>query len=1172
MLADVGVFRNPCPSPAGFRRGARSTARGGVRLIYLTSLLLLSGCWRAAPESTLARDQVRFDRGVVAVELTEGHPFHRIELRDESGFSLLTQPVVPGEPLAFPFEYDWRPRERLFLRASGDGQPGRELAMEAPPSLPPPVRVSLEFPAGVETPPAERLLLLPVGAEGTAALVVRSLVEGLLRVRVTLHLPEFFQPAQQPDRRSVRESPLQRTFLLSGRGDTGRLEASFRVAAAGGGPLEWEVAVEGEKRPLGGSQAIKAVPPAALRAGLALSDSVFPVDRRGDSLPHLPRERITLARQGLGWLPGWLARPRDPFQPVGFARIGVENRLNGNVIVILGTRVVEREGGPPLPDFRNPLLGGGVEQVRELRSVPAGGISSFLQPVFLNDSRGRPGRFLRCVEVLPWGSEEGGRESCSELRVVRSSLAGWVVVWLIAALGLAVFLGGLATLPRWIRRFPLGDLVLIALMAASAILLASVPGFFARAVAQIFLGPFSFLVHGLFFNLLLLLLLGCLFALVPRPGVYFLFYGLWMVAQAVLAGHYTPMVLLFGGITVIAIESGLWLGGITRPARGGPSASPWFGVVVVGIAEALAVFASIQLLKVLFRIYLADWFILLQAGSEGLYAALGLAVGLRLGSRLRQIRRPSLWKSARDSAALLGTAATGVSNIPDSALPRAGALLEVRGLTFTYPGASGPILTGLDLSLNPGEVVLVAGRSGAGKTTLLRLVQGLLPEPPGAQILFRARPARAHSPKAWARRCGLLFQEPTLQVVRPTVGSEVAFGIETLSDKALEREAEIRNTVAETLATFGLSGLAGRATTRLSGGELQRTALAALLVTEPPLLMLDEPLAHLDEPSRADLLERLGRLARKGVALLIAEHRTELLLPLAQRVVWLEEGRVAWEGKPADFRRSRYARRPALPASLGQPRPAPREAPFPARSEETGPYPLVFQDVHFRRPESAGPVLQRVTGTLRPGAAVALSGHNGAGKSTLLELLLGLHRPASGAVTVAGRPAHRLGWRRRSRWFGYLPQQADSILQAPTVAEELVFALRNQGRTETVAGVGLRLERLGLQGLGERFPHLLSRGERQRLALGAVMIADPLVLLLDEPFAGQDPDQVGAILALCAAFLAENERRSLVVASHDLAPVMGFFDETWHLERGRLTVTSRPELPAEPRRAAMGGR
>ena len=214
-----------------------------------------------------------------------------------------------------------------------------------------------------------------------------------------------------------------------------------------------------------------------------------------------------------------------------------------------------------------------------------------------------------------------------------------------------------------------------------------------------------------------------------------------------------------------------------------------------------------------------------------------------------------------------------------------------------------------------------------------------------------------------------------------------------------------------------------------------------------------------------------------------------------------------------------------------------------------------------------------LAGEGRPGAAIALTGANGAGKSTLLALLLGMRKPGTGKVWVDGGEAGRLGWRRRARLFGYLPQQADLVLQAPTAVEELAFSLRWSGTGKAEAEQQARqwLTRIGLAEAAERPPHLLSRGERQRLTLAAVMIAGPRLLVLDEPFAGQDPAHLEWMTGLLGDYLAGDSARALLVSTHDFAGIGGLFTERWHLQGGRLRAWTVPAADDTAMAAAGGG-
>ncbi|MEE8395806.1 MAG: ATP-binding cassette domain-containing protein [bacterium] len=1161
--------------------------------------LLGGGCGAGDPPFGLSGQELLFSRGEIRVSLPAGHPLEALELRDGGGGLLLAQPVPPGQPATVRFDYRWSPAERLALA----GRAGRAATfwrdIVAPRARPPAVEATLELPAGIAVPPGEVPLFVPSGSEASLALTLRNVSGSPLRLRVTLWPPPFLQPLGETATRDAGGwAPAGgREVRLDLHGQTGRVAYRFRVGS-GQGLLRWRIAGEGLERPIEGQRPVAAMPAQKMRGAIRIARGGFPADEQAVPLPHRPGETLVFQPAAAVPLLAWLGRggPRDPYRPAGFAHLTAQNRLAGDVVALVRHWIAARRGGPPLAAFGDPLLGKAGAAAAALVRIPAGESQTVALPVYFDEALAAPGAYWRCSEVAPWGMAEAGSRMCVPFRVVRSPLLGWLAIWAGTAAGLLVFLVGLARLGRWIGAFAMRDLALIALMAGLAFLLVSVPGMLLRTVTLLLLGPFNFLAEGLVFKGLLFLLLGCLFSLVRRPGAFFLFYTVWIVAQAALNGHTSPILVLFAGVTITLIEAGLWLGGVTHPLpgrRGGPPPWLWAGLAV-GLAEALSVFWGMQLLKVFYRQFFADWFVLLQSATEGFYAALGMAVGLRVGRRLAALRRPMppparFLDDAEPAAPRGGT--------PDSATPAwAGEppLLAVEGLGYGYGAAEPPVLRGLDFTVARGEILLLAGGSGSGKTTLLRLLKGLLPWPAEARVFFCGRPVSDFSPRAWAARAGLLLQEPALQVVRSTVAGEIAFGLDVqrrgLDSKVPGGDRDQR--VAEMLRLFGLQHLADRPPHRLSGGELQKTALAAVLAPAPPLLLLDEPLAHLDQEGRADLLRRLRVLADEGYGVVIAEHRTGPILAVADRVLLLEAGRPPWLGGVEQFRHSPWNRagraalarfsgpsgRPGAPRRGGTATGTGTEA---QTESGTGAAPAAadFREVAFRYGERERPVLECGSAVLESGTAVALTGPNGAGKTTLLTLLLGLRRADGGSVSVRGQPVERLGWPQKARLFGYLPQQAELVLQASTVADELAMALRWRG--DGAAGaekkVGHWLALLGLEHAAGRFPHLLSRGERQRLAMGAVMIAGPPLLVLDEPFAGQDEQHLAELLGLCEAFLDEEPGRSLIAATHDFAPVAGFFDRRWRLEDGRLTVErltgGRPAAapPPEPDSVLGGG-
>jgi energy-coupling factor transport system ATP-binding protein len=433
-------------------------------------------------------------------------------------------------------------------------------------------------------------------------------------------------------------------------------------------------------------------------------------------------------------------------------------------------------------------------------------------------------------------------------------------------------------------------------------------------------------------------------------------------------------------------------------------------------------------------------------------------------------------------------------------------LARVDDLRFSYGDSPRPALDGVDLEVSRGEVVLMEGPSGGGKSTLLRALCGLVPHFHGGsfsgRVVVDGLDTMEVPPALICRAAGMVFQDPEAQAVLGAVERDVGFGLESAGiDPAL-----IPARVEEALAMAGASHLWGRSIATLSGGERQRVALAAVLAPGPPLVLLDEPTSQLDEEGADALVATLRRLADAGAAVVLGEHRRERGRPIADRVVAIRDGRVA---PPADV---------PLPPAAGRPETVGRER---ARLE----------GVHASHPGRE--VLRGIDLVLRAGEVTALAGPNGSGKSTLLRLLAGLHRPDAGVVVLDGREVTDVPAERRFPAIGMVGQDPGRHLLTERVEDEVGFALARAGvgRPERRVRVERMLDDLGLGGLADRHPLDLSVGQRERVAIAAILVMEPGVVLLDEPTRGMDPEGAAALVALIRRRAAEGA--AVLVATHD---------------------------------------
>lgn len=505
-------------------------------------------------------------------------------------------------------------------------------------------------------------------------------------------------------------------------------------------------------------------------------------------------------------------------------------------------------------------------------------------------------------------------------------------------------------------------------------------------------------------------------------------------------------------------------------------------------------------------------------------------------------------------------------------------MITIENLTYNYPNTTGPALREINLAVRPGEFVLLTGPSGAGKSTLLRTLNGLVPHFSGGRIAGRVRVAGRDplrdGPRLMSQLVGMVFQNPEAQSVLDQVEAEIAFGLEN----AAIPSQEMRLRVAEVLDLLELTPLRQRSIASLSGGERQRVAIATALALRPQILALDEPTSQLDPKSAEDLLHTLVRLNEDlGLTILLAEHRLERIVRYAERLVYLTDGAVALDGPVADY----LAALPQLPpvATLGralgwQPLPltvkaARRLAPVRRLAASSLPTDLpdvprpghlpdapLLQAEGVRFAYGRQPVLRGVDLAVRPGEAVVLMGRNGSGKSTLLKCLVGLLRPGAGQIRVQGRSIAGRDVADICRAVAYLPQNPDDLLFAETVTDELLVTLHNHDLARNGAAraqAHALLDELDLAAQASSYPRDLSVGQRQRVALGAVMVTQPQLLLLDEPTRGLDYAAKHRLVSLWQRWRAAG--MGLLLVTHDVELAAQVADRVVVLNEGEVIAS-----------------
>ena len=506
-------------------------------------------------------------------------------------------------------------------------------------------------------------------------------------------------------------------------------------------------------------------------------------------------------------------------------------------------------------------------------------------------------------------------------------------------------------------------------------------------------------------------------------------------------------------------------------------------------------------------------------------------------------------------------------------------LLSFERVSYRYPDADRAALDAVELRIFEGELVVLAGASASGKSTLLRAAAALVPHFHGGEfggrVVAGGLDTRNHGPADISAVASSVFQDPEAQAVMTGVAAEIALPLECRGADPVQ----VARAVEETAVALGIEGLLERPLHSLSGGELQRVALAAALVTQPRLLLLDEPTSQLDPVAGDELVWQLRRLNEEwGTTVLIAEHRLERFLPAADRVVVLDRGVVACDAPPRRFLEWAAKHEPELspPAArmfalagfappplgvkdaraalrrLGVVEPVeasaevdvavaarPRRRRFARASRTHRPPPALEAErlwVEYDDGSGAGIVaLRGLDVRIEHGETVALVGRNGAGKSTLLRAAAGIARPSRGRVRAAGDVA--------------------LVVQTPSD-----YFLHEAVRDELPrASAAAALAELGLEALAARDPHDLSGGERQRLALAIVLAGrgigggdPPALVALDEPTRGMDRARKRALGERIATLAAAGA--AVIVATHDVEFAALATARTVMLGRGRVVA------------------
>lgn len=498
------------------------------------------------------------------------------------------------------------------------------------------------------------------------------------------------------------------------------------------------------------------------------------------------------------------------------------------------------------------------------------------------------------------------------------------------------------------------------------------------------------------------------------------------------------------------------------------------------------------------------------------------------------------------------------------------AILSLENVKFTYPESSVSALQGIDLKIQKGDFIVLAGRSGSGKSTLLRLLKHEI-TPYGrltGDILYKDGQLDSFDKERLAKEIGFVFQDPTHQQVMDSVLAELTFGMENLAYSV----DMMHKRLAEMVHYFGLEHLLDRSTKDLSGGEKQLINLASVLLLEPDVLLLDEPFAQLDPIAAANFLHTLKQLNEDfGVTILIAEHALDVLLPIADRLVVLEKGEILHDGEvpsvvkellqgnqlseflPVHVRLFHHFEkdvRVEVPITVNHTRKWLETKEIVTRplekvvADETAL--LQCKKLHFQYERHGEKFLCDLEWTIFKQEIVTIVGANGTGKSTLLKVLLGILKQQEGSFIMNGRKSKVVD----TSLFGYLPQHPHVLFRYDTIGEE--FNVLKEDYHIPAAELAELIGLFGLSSFLAIHPFDLSGGELQRAALLVTILQRPQVLVLDEPTKAIDPEMKQLLGELLCRLRADG--MTIIMVTHDVEFAASYSTRIGLLFRGEIVA------------------
>ena len=469
-------------------------------------------------------------------------------------------------------------------------------------------------------------------------------------------------------------------------------------------------------------------------------------------------------------------------------------------------------------------------------------------------------------------------------------------------------------------------------------------------------------------------------------------------------------------------------------------------------------------------------------------------------------------------------------------------MIEFQKVYFSYKDGDSSIKD-ISFSIKPGECIILCGKSGSGESTILRAVSGLAPvfyegTLQGEIEVDERIPAELESEER-VKLFGVVFQDPRSQFFMNTVQDEICFAAENIGIPS----NKIKEMLNDISAFIGIEELLSRNIDELSSGQKQKVAIASSLILQPKVLILDEPTSNLDVQGTKILIEIIKKIKKKGISIIISEHRLDSFKEVADRFLYINNGKLDETWTRNEFENLSNER--LLGIGL-RPKTVVKSINNNIEDDKEPLLDIQSLSFHYKKTNSG---IDNINLKLYKGEVVSLLGNNGAGKTTLCRVISGLLREKTGTIKYKGKISN---CKLRNKFCYFVMQDADYQLYSDSVSEEI--ALGKKVTEKLKQDLIESLNTFKLMELKDRHPASLSGGEKQRVILAAAYCSDADIYILDEPTSGMDGDGLCAIIRWVK--LLSEKGKVVIIITHDLLLAEATSNKFIYLEEGEQVKES----------------